>query len=479
MVADWDALTPSSLGQSSNAVSIWRDLSGNVRDLSQATSNKQPTFVAQSKSGGSAGYARITCPDLPYSVSGKGFTCTGLARGRDGTWWVGNGGRNLDTDTTYYSGVVQLSADFSTVLRTVYMSSFSPSTLTDIQGVAVDSVGRVAMAHRGDNTIYIVDPVSGSLLEKFTPAPAMNINGLAYDPTQNAWVIIVEDDGGASPQNIRWYKVSDQSLISSKNIAVPGSYSDHLFVDIYGNVYVSSGPNLSKGLITKFDQNANNFLNQWVTDADCIEGIYTDDGRTFWICNDAYRHGGVHGLNEFMKADLVVVPGIRSNVAADTNMTFNMWAAGVNAMFTSASTTVGTNHIGATGTTRSSGAVYDLTVPTLVGYLWTSTGYTFYSNGVPVANGSGTMLSSGAIFAMICATSSGENGGGRLFDNGVLLNNAALNRAVDLDLSSLQVLTGTVSADLRQRMEGYVAHRYNHNMTLPDGHPYKLTPPML
>jgi hypothetical protein len=47
------------------------------------------------------------------------------------------------------------------------------------------------------------------------------------------------------------------------------------------------------------------------------------------------------------------------------------------------------------------------------------------------------------------------------------------------DLGEIVMLTGTPSTDIRQRIEGYLAHKWGLTANLPNDHPYKTVAPTI
>ena len=46
-----------------------------------------------------------------------------------------------------------------------------------------------------------------------------------------------------------------------------------------------------------------------------------------------------------------------------------------------------------------------------------------------------------------------------------------------LDAAEVVCLTAPASTDIRQRIEGYLAHKWGLTANLPSNHPYKVNPP--
>jgi hypothetical protein len=48
---------------------------------------------------------------------------------------------------------------------------------------------------------------------------------------------------------------------------------------------------------------------------------------------------------------------------------------------------------------------------------------------------------------------------------------------MQMKIKSLVILPGDITTDIRQRTQGYLAHRYSLTSLLPNAHPYKTNPP--
>ena len=59
----------------------------------------------------------------------------------------------------------------------------------------------------------------------------------------------------------------------------------------------------------------------------------------------------------------------------------------------------------------------------------------------------------------------------------IFIGSGASGSAQDMTLGEVVILKGTVSAELRQRVEGYLAHKWGLTANLPADHPYKNDPP--
>ena len=85
----------------------------------------------------------------------------------------------------------------------------------------------------------------------------------------------------------------------------------------------------------------------------------------------------------------------------------------------------------------------------------------------------------GAVFWCGRIKSTGGSGVGRFIDGptDTLFNRSAGDRTGDVDMAELVYFEGTVDSTLRQKMEGYLAHKWGLAGSLPGGHPYKSSPP--
>lgn len=242
---------------------------------------------------------------LPDSVADRdppGFTGTGLGKVTRGVWkgcWlIADDGRLVEGDASTMTPRVHIvSPDFRRVLLTIDpgYSGFSA------QGIAVDSSGaadtfwlatggdRRVRHYQLDGTEIAEDAVDFTDLDG--SAIAGNVNGLAYDPAEDALYVTM-----ASSTTL--YKIAADPLASPRLL---GSYTlpygpDMMFW-LDGKIYYTSGGNGSPGDVRSFvpatETAANEFLS--IELAEAIEGIHIDaDARVMTLISD----GGFHTAAE-------------------------------------------------------------------------------------------------------------------------------------------------------------------------------------
>lgn len=228
-------------------------------------------------------------PDIPDCEPGKGFTCTGLARAPDGTWWVGSHGKkneNTAGSEAFHAGVVHLSADFSTVLQDIRFANIGLPN-SSAQGVAIEPLSGGdynvwGCICDGADTIYKISPV-GALRGSFTYSLP---NGIAYDIARDK-LIIVKTLG-----QVDWVDKTTGTPVSSLTMRTITDSPDGLWYDQQGSLYLSGGPNLAGGLIIKYDVATKSARKCWVLDASrAIEHLYIDPVTAIvTLVSDMYFH---------------------------------------------------------------------------------------------------------------------------------------------------------------------------------------------
>lgn len=232
-------------------------------------------------------------PDAAGGDVGEGFTCTGLTRAPDGTWWACNDGRDVFGDTSYESSLVHLSADFSTKLGEIVLDPVYTG-IQSVQGIAYDT---------SDDTLWFAD-YNGQAIRHITLAGSAitgdQITGLGYSP--NGLARDSDNDrlfiGRDSSTTIELRSCVNGSLIQSYTVGPSTNGSRDHFYYAGGNVlYISAGPNDTPGMIQKWvvgDASATTIYA--MREADAIEGIYYV-GSTLYVLNDAYFHGSISAVN--------------------------------------------------------------------------------------------------------------------------------------------------------------------------------------
>ena len=122
---------------------------------------------------------RIVLPDIINNEPGCGFTCTGLTYDSvTDTFWIGNYGKRDPSDKTKRPSIINLSKDFSSVIKEIYVKC---DKSTNIQGVSYDS-GNDTLWYTDTKKIINIDKEGHELTsfklgkyQKYIP------NGIAYD----------------------------------------------------------------------------------------------------------------------------------------------------------------------------------------------------------------------------------------------------------------------------------------------------------
>lgn len=228
-------------------------------------------------------------PDIPNSEPGKGFTCTGLAKAPDGTWWVGNHGKKNEATAggeTFFAGVVHLSADFSTVLHDIRFvalglpnSSAQGVTIEPLAGSDYNVWGVIA---DGADTVYKLSP-TGALRGSFTYALP---NGIAFDIARDK-LIICKTLG-----QVDWVDKTTGVAVAGMTMRTITDSPDGLWYDQAGSLYLSGGPNGAGGLLIKYDVATKAARKCWVLDPSrSIEHLHIDAASSvLTVVNDAYFH---------------------------------------------------------------------------------------------------------------------------------------------------------------------------------------------
>jgi hypothetical protein len=231
----------------------------------------------------------VKVPDISGITAGKGFTCTGLVRAPDGTWWVHNHGKNNEVTAsgeTFSAGVVHLSADRQTVLQDIRFSSIGLPN-SSAQGLAIEPLSG------GDYNVWGVIADGADTIYKISPTGTLRgtlsyslPNGIAYDIARDK--LIVMGTNGA----VNWIDKNTGAAVSSMTMRTMTDSPDQLWYDQNGSLYVSGGPNIAGGLLIKYDVASKAARKAWVLDrARSIEGIYIDPATGIvTVANDGYFH---------------------------------------------------------------------------------------------------------------------------------------------------------------------------------------------
>lgn len=234
----------------------------------------------------------VDVPDASNGDTGKGFTITGLARARDGTWWAANDGRNVETggNGLWLASIVHLSADFTTKLGEILATDIDPSIAESLQGLVVANDGTLWVADITNMTLWHFTPAGtliGSIVLTYEP------NALGYDPDMGVLVVgrvATEPD----PNTLEWITPNDGTVLKSIETNLN---ADHVWIE-GDDVYYTFGGTIS--YVVRHHVTDGGIWRIAVPDADEIEGI-VKDGDTLYLANDAYFHAGDPALNRVLK----------------------------------------------------------------------------------------------------------------------------------------------------------------------------------
>jgi hypothetical protein len=244
-----------------------------------------------------------TLPDgATASDAGKGFTCTGLARDADGTWWVANFGAPLDPPGVLVPSIVHLSADFTTILGEVEVVADLGLAATGIQGVTVLPSGNIAFIQLGSPSKYVVMTPAGVQVGSTINLPN-DENGLTYDTTRDQ-VITYNTTSGV----VTWRDKTTLAAATSPGRAITvvgATFFDQLHYDAANDQLITTqGASGSAGIVKVWEVGSGTVAHlvgtYTLTGADAIEGIVAYNG-IWYVCNDAYYHGVSPALNRILQ----------------------------------------------------------------------------------------------------------------------------------------------------------------------------------
>lgn len=127
-------------------------------------------------------------PDAANSPEGAGFTCTGLAYdATSNTFWAGNYGKLHPQDNEIHPSLVNLSFDFSTVLKEIQLESYDG---INVQGVAFDSSNQSIWYADGKSIINIDQTGTRQMSFTLGQYSAYIPNGLTYDASTDTLYVL-------------------------------------------------------------------------------------------------------------------------------------------------------------------------------------------------------------------------------------------------------------------------------------------------
>lgn len=228
-------------------------------------------------------------PDGQGSTVGKGFTCTGLDRDANLSWWFGNYGRTSDqAPLTNTPSLVNVSADFSTKLAELDLSAIT--TTEGPQGVAYDIVaGSVWWTGNDQNVVRQVNKTTGVQISSLSMG--YFCNALAYDSIRDC-LIVGRRSNESLPNIVEWRDKTTGKLL---RWITGANNADHFWFDpskgAAGQLWMSYGNNGVDGQVDVLDIDSRQIVQTFtLTGSLAIEGIYRT-GSTLIVANDLFYHG--------------------------------------------------------------------------------------------------------------------------------------------------------------------------------------------
>ena len=489
----FDAGQLSHVTESGGAVSALRNIVSWSRSPTQAVSADQPVlsggvisfdgvseFLGDLPAATATQTSATTVPDNSNAELGKGFTCTGLARAPDGTWWVGDHGQKLGGQPQN-AKLVHLSGDFSSILTEIDVKALIPAT-DSIQGVVFDeSDNTLWYASHGEDKIYHIQ-TDGVLIGADTidtSAYVSNPNGLAIDPNRKSlWVL---PTGGTT---LSEFSMASGALLRTIT-GLDGSGDQIWYEPDLKRIWLGRSDSPDHEV---FVYDVNPALTgalrvaAYATSLANVEGLLVHHNKLY-ACNDDYFHGGPTGLNQIVAFDInpVYQGSIHENellIYGVFNRPSSQSSGGAHALFSFGSPYPGPG-VGAFGLqnensvrvfiAHANGAdsrdqfdfAYDSTVEHVfvLAVDYSARTLALYINGVAIGGVRNLVNVTQPAPLLDLTLGKGQTG--------------------DPQFSNLQFRTFGAARSLqdRLRIEGALAHSHGLTGLLPLGHPYKIDAP--
>lgn len=228
-------------------------------------------------------------PDI--DVKRKGFTCTGLTYDRKrNTFWIGNYGKLTPSDKLKTPSIIQVSADFKTILSKI---TFTDSDI-DIQGVSYDETTDTLWYSDGKQVINC--DIEGNFIKSINLGPYSKYkpNGVSYDyQTETLWILCY--------YNYLLHYDLNGNLINSYQSDYIGQ--DHLCFNGNGQLCFSAGIdyNGSDNYVVIYSMDDMRIEKAYqVLESYAIEGISILDS-TLFVVNDGLYHEAKINKNVVIK----------------------------------------------------------------------------------------------------------------------------------------------------------------------------------
>lgn len=237
-------------------------------------------------SGNLSAIEEIPLPDL--YLTGKGFTCTGLAYDENNdTYLVGDIGA-LQPGEKKQSSIIRLSADFTKVEEKIPLYNTFPN-MEDLQGITIDtSNNSIWFCSSGENKIQNVTSEGVSIGGISITHPT----GIAYSKKDDSlWVLTCGNE---------IVHMRKSGVVISTYKFVYSETLDQCFLDEYrGLLYITAGVNYTgRNNIYCFNISTHEQSIACTVDSYAVEGIWLGDTDKMIILNDGYYHSAAVPYNQ-------------------------------------------------------------------------------------------------------------------------------------------------------------------------------------
>ena len=237
-------------------------------------------------SGNLSATEEIPLPDL--YLTGKGFTCTGLAYDENNdTYLVGEIGA-LQPGEKRQSSIIRLSADFTKVEEKIPLYNLFPN-MEDVQGITIDTSNKsIWFCSSHENKIRNISCTGLSI----SSIPINRPTGIAYNQKDDSlWVLTYNNEIVHMKKN---------GTVMHKFAFSYDETLDQCFLDKYrGLLYITAGDNYTgRNNIYCFNVDTHEQYIACTVDSYAVEGIWLGDNNKMIILNDGYYHSAIVGRNQ-------------------------------------------------------------------------------------------------------------------------------------------------------------------------------------
>lgn len=175
-------------------------------------------FVANRDGDSVSAYSLIGTANVVNISLFPGSRPVALASAVSTAMYVANSGTNSMCPNT---GSLSVISTTSLVATSTVCVGVNPGAIVQLPATSTAANNKVYVANKGDNTISVFDPITGTVVKTITPANGLNLNPIAMVASSDAaYVFVVTQGDGTAPGTVDIINTSNDTIGGSVAVGV-------------------------------------------------------------------------------------------------------------------------------------------------------------------------------------------------------------------------------------------------------------------